>query len=149
MYRPALGRFVQADTLIPDPAEPLSWERYAYVLNNPLRYSDPTGHFTEEAIQDYLERIYGKRLAEVILEEWKTDEQWWAMLRKAQAGDVLYGQGWLYPSSGGLPMGAFPVAFQFSGKGDTSLEGIIPGGETASIPGFRDATLMQIHNGTW
>ncbi|RME58308.1 hypothetical protein D6779_06670, partial [Candidatus Parcubacteria bacterium] len=32
---------------------------------------------------------------------------------------------------------------------DTSLEGIIPGGETASIPGFRDATLMQIHNGTW
>ena len=43
-YDPALGRFLQADTIVPDPANPQSLNRYAYVLNNPLRYTDPTGH---------------------------------------------------------------------------------------------------------
>jgi RHS repeat-associated protein len=43
-YDPALGRFVQPDTLVPDPANPQSLNRYAYVLNNPLKYTDPSGH---------------------------------------------------------------------------------------------------------
>jgi len=43
-YDPALGRFVQADTIVPEPGNPQSLNRYAYVLNNPLKYTDPTGH---------------------------------------------------------------------------------------------------------
>jgi len=43
-YDPALGRFTSADTLIPEPGNPQSWDRYAYVENNPLRYTDPSGH---------------------------------------------------------------------------------------------------------
>ncbi|RME57530.1 hypothetical protein D6779_08480, partial [Candidatus Parcubacteria bacterium] len=43
-YDPQLGRFAQADTLIPGAAGPLAWDRYAYTLNNPLRYTDPGGH---------------------------------------------------------------------------------------------------------
>lgn len=42
---PVLGRFTQADTIIPDPGNPLSLDRYGYVLNNPLKYIDPTGHW--------------------------------------------------------------------------------------------------------
>ncbi|MEZ4616309.1 MAG: RHS repeat-associated core domain-containing protein [Caldilineaceae bacterium] len=41
-YDPALGRFVQPDTIVPDPGEAKAFDRYAYVLNNPLRYVDPT-----------------------------------------------------------------------------------------------------------
>ncbi len=44
MYDPAIGRFIQPDTIIPSPANPQSWNRYSYVLNNPVRYSDPSGH---------------------------------------------------------------------------------------------------------
>ena len=43
-YDPALGRFIQADTIIPDPANPQSLNRYAYTLNNPLKYVDDSGH---------------------------------------------------------------------------------------------------------
>ncbi len=44
-YDPTLGRFLQADTLVPNPGNPQSLNRYAYTLNNPLRYTDPSGHF--------------------------------------------------------------------------------------------------------
>ena len=43
-YDPVLGRFAQADTIIPGAGNPLAWDRYAYTLDNPLRYSDPSGH---------------------------------------------------------------------------------------------------------
>ena len=43
-YDPVLGRFIQADTIVPDPTNPQSLNRYSYVLNNPLRYTDPSGH---------------------------------------------------------------------------------------------------------
>lgn len=43
-YDPALGRFIQPDTIIPNPGDVAAFDRYAYVLNNPLKYSDPTGH---------------------------------------------------------------------------------------------------------
>jgi RHS repeat-associated protein len=43
-YDPGLGRFISPDTIIPDPANPQSLNRYSYVLNNPLRYVDPSGH---------------------------------------------------------------------------------------------------------
>jgi RHS repeat-associated protein len=49
MYSPVLGRFLSADTLVPSPGNPQSLNRYSYVLNNPIKYVDPTGHmaFTE------------------------------------------------------------------------------------------------------
>jgi len=43
-YDPALGRFAQADTIIPGAGNPLAWDRYAYVNDNPVRFTDPSGH---------------------------------------------------------------------------------------------------------
>ncbi len=43
-YNPALGRFISADSLVNDPSNPQSLNRYSYVLNNPMIYTDPTGH---------------------------------------------------------------------------------------------------------
>jgi RHS repeat-associated protein len=43
-YSPKLGRFLSADTVVPDPYNPQYLNRFSYVLNNPLRYTDPTGH---------------------------------------------------------------------------------------------------------
>lgn len=44
-YAPFLGRFVQRDTVVDDPGNPQSLNRYTYAANNPLSNVDPTGHF--------------------------------------------------------------------------------------------------------
>ncbi len=49
-YDPALGRFISADTLVPNPGDPQSLNRYAYVQNNPLKYTDPSGHWLDTVI---------------------------------------------------------------------------------------------------
>jgi RHS repeat-associated protein len=43
-YDPELGRFIQADTIIPEPGNPMAWDRYAYGYNNPVNSIDPSGH---------------------------------------------------------------------------------------------------------
>ncbi|MCB8943497.1 MAG: RHS repeat-associated core domain-containing protein [Ardenticatenaceae bacterium] len=53
-YLPGVGRFLSADTIVPEPINPQTYNRYAYVNNNPLGFIDPTGHFTEDAIREYL-----------------------------------------------------------------------------------------------
>jgi len=44
MYDPELGRFISPDSIVPDFSNPQSLNRYSYVLNNALKYTDPTGH---------------------------------------------------------------------------------------------------------
>jgi RHS repeat-associated protein len=43
-YSPILGRFIQPDTVIPNPANPQSLNRFSYAYNNPVNYIDPSGH---------------------------------------------------------------------------------------------------------
>ncbi|HRQ42691.1 MAG TPA: papain-like cysteine protease family protein, partial [Chloroflexota bacterium] len=40
-----INRFISADTIVPNPADPQSYNRYSYVLNRPLNLIDPTGHW--------------------------------------------------------------------------------------------------------
>jgi len=43
-YSPKLGRFISPDSIVPNQFNPQDLNRFSYVLNNPLRYTDPTGH---------------------------------------------------------------------------------------------------------
>ena len=43
-YIPYLNRFLTADTLVPGPTNPQAFNRYSYVLGNPLILVDPSGH---------------------------------------------------------------------------------------------------------
>jgi len=44
-YDAELGRFVQADAIVPEASNPQTLNRYSYVNNNPLKYVDPSGNF--------------------------------------------------------------------------------------------------------
>ncbi|MCP3686107.1 MAG: RHS repeat-associated core domain-containing protein, partial [bacterium] len=71
LYDPVIGQFIMADTIVPDLYNPQSLNRYAYCLNNPVRYVDPTGHyiddngrgndFTRERSQKEVDRDRGRR----------------------------------------------------------------------------------------
>ncbi len=43
LYDPITGRHVSADPTIPDPTDQQAFNRFSYVLNNALAYTDPTG----------------------------------------------------------------------------------------------------------
>ena len=43
VYDPSLGRFLSADPFVPAPDTTKGFNRYSYVFNNPLSYTDPSG----------------------------------------------------------------------------------------------------------
>ena len=56
MYDPVMSSFLSVDNYVQQPDNSQSFNRYAYCLNNPLRYSDPTG---EVAIADDVAVVIG------------------------------------------------------------------------------------------
>ncbi len=48
-YDAYINRWVSPDIIVPDPANPASLNRYAYALNNPLKFVDPSGNSEEGA----------------------------------------------------------------------------------------------------
>jgi len=54
-YDGTLGRWIQPDSIIPDQYNSQSWDRFAYVRDNPVNLIDPSGHRDEgpgEVIDD-------------------------------------------------------------------------------------------------
>ncbi len=47
VYDPELGRFMSADPFVQAPYNSQSYNRYSYVFNNPLSFTDPSGYSAE------------------------------------------------------------------------------------------------------
>lgn len=47
IYDPTIGRFLQADPFVQFAHNSQSYNRYSYVLNNPLSFTDPSGYFVK------------------------------------------------------------------------------------------------------
>ncbi|MCE9645703.1 MAG: RHS repeat-associated core domain-containing protein [Chloroflexi bacterium] len=43
-YSPYINHFLQPDTIIRNPAKPQTFNRFSYVINNPINRIDPSGH---------------------------------------------------------------------------------------------------------
>lgn len=52
-YNSSVSSFGQPDTTIPEPGNPLDWNRYSFVRYNPLRYNDPSGHDPFDVIGEF------------------------------------------------------------------------------------------------
>lgn len=49
-YDPQIGNFISPDTIVPDPTLLIDYNRYLYSRGNPLKYTDPSGHFSEDQL---------------------------------------------------------------------------------------------------
>ena len=47
-YDPKIGRFIRPDTIVANPKSTQGWARYVYVENDPVNFTDPTGHARDD-----------------------------------------------------------------------------------------------------
>ena len=47
-YDPLLARWASPNSIIPQGQGTLAWDRYSYVNNSPVNYTDPTGHMVDD-----------------------------------------------------------------------------------------------------
>ena len=73
LYDPQTGRFLSPDPYVQDPANTQSYNRYAYALNNPLRYIDPSG---ERYVYNWLTQQYEDAYNNNDWTSW-TQVHWW------------------------------------------------------------------------
>lgn len=141
-YDPTVGRFLAADTIVPEPGNPQALNRYTYTLNNPLRYTDPTGMFTEEEIMNYL----GVKTWEEVLKMFEKSGKfagawgWLKVLRDAELGDTIHL--WLDTSTHGFDASQADMVGAF-----TEIDGQLMIATTAGaiLPGMGPAGILQTY----
>lgn len=72
IYDASLGRFMSADPFIAQPANLQNYNRYAYVNNNPLSYTDPTGFFLKKLFKNKLFRVVVGIAVGITVGDWYT-----------------------------------------------------------------------------
>jgi hypothetical protein len=117
IYDPTLGRFLQADPNIQAPMNSQNYNRYSYVLNNPLSYTDPSGYFF-------------KKLGKFVKKYWRTIAAIVVTVYLGPAASAFFGS----TVAGGAVAG-----FVAGGIATGSLRGALVGA-------FTGAMFGQLHN---
>ena len=117
IYDPTLGRFLQADPHIQAPLNSQNYNRYSYVLNNPMSYTDPSGYFF-------------KALGKFVKKYWRTIAAIAISVYLPGAGGLL--QGWGVTSV--VAQGAI-TGFVAGGIATGSLRGALVGAFTGGMFG--------------
>lgn len=68
LYDPALGRFLSPDPYVQAPDFTQNFNRYSYCLNNPLKYSDPSGEFISTIITAIVG--FGEAIVKGVIAPW-------------------------------------------------------------------------------
>ncbi len=109
---------------MPSPENPQSLNRYSYVLNSPLRYTDPTGHFTD----DELASLLGDNWQELMQLWQEYDPYWYYILRNVLEGGYTmtaseaYLPGLYTGRPGGTGTERWYITFSGSGKDIQAFE---------------------------
>jgi RHS repeat-associated protein len=147
LYDPEIGRFITPDTIIPDPANPQSLNRYSYVLNNPIMYTDPNGRFPWAAI--FIGALIGT-VSSGIQSDWDIG----AMLAGGVIGGVAGGvggyMGGLYNGAvGGAAAGATAGGLSSAYYGGNVMDGILKGAVIGGIGGAAFEGIGAYYGNTW
>jgi RHS repeat-associated protein len=125
LYDPTIGRFTSADSMIPYMYETQSFNRYSYVQNNPLKYTDPSGHWSlRKAV---------KKARSFVKKHWKTIV---TIAVVVAVGIATGGAGLALAGSMGLT--------------GTVAGTIVAGATAGAIAGFAGGMVgTRLHGGSW
>lgn len=142
VYSVSLGRFISPDPFIHFLGYSQSHNRYGYVLNNPLRFIDPSGLFLGDvfraigdavgaigsALANAVDAVIGKPLRWVgeqlhkagrwLQENWRTVAVIAAAVALGPAGYAVFGTGLLGAVATGAAVGGFSAALYGGGPSD-------------------------------
>ncbi|MFC5283652.1 RHS repeat-associated core domain-containing protein [Pedobacter alpinus] len=152
LYDPLLHRFLSPDNYVQDPSNTQNYNRYGYVLNNPLSHVDPSGEFIVEAI------IIGAAIFSYLggtaanngqfnptKWDWSSGKTWGGIGIGAVAGGL---GGWGFAVAGpALAGSAFFGSFSNGTIAAYGLAGTLAGGSAGYLTGF--GTGMIVSNGDW
>ncbi|MCL4857728.1 MAG: RHS repeat-associated core domain-containing protein, partial [Flavobacteriales bacterium] len=87
LYDPVLGRMLSPDNYVQDATSTQGYNRYSYVVNNPLKYTDPSGESFEDFTRGVVDFFtFPGRLPSVISEDGLNPSNWdWDYLSGKQA----------------------------------------------------------------
>lgn len=118
IYDPEIGRFLSADTIVQDPYDPQTYNRYSYVRNNPLTLIDPTGHsFLSKKWKQFKSTIIGGTVA-FFTGGLGASAFWAGAFGGASGAAITGGNIW----KGALTGGISASAFQWAGHGKSGLK---------------------------
>lgn len=149
IYDPALARFMSADPNIQAPGNGQNFNRYSYVFNNPLSYTDPTGYWSLiGSLQSAWKSVWNStvgRTAVIIAVAYFTGN-WAASSYENYAANTLLNGGTPWAIGGSISTtsgiiggtaGGFSAGFVGSnGDLQTGIKGGISGGVFGGINGY-------------
>lgn len=98
IYDPWLAMFLSPDNYIQDPLNSQNFNRYSYCINNPLKYTDPTGNMFEVFIAFSLFNI----ASNMMIASMNGQNMWKAAARSALVSFATYGIGQAFGNMGSI-----------------------------------------------
>ncbi|MDA0739883.1 MAG: hypothetical protein O2999_08555 [Nitrospirae bacterium] len=139
-YDPVLGRFISPDTVIPDPQTPQTLNRYTYVVNNPIIYTDPSGRFFSFVAAIAVKAIIGAAIGaatNVAIAAVTGGDLGNAAISGAIGGAVFYVGG------PGIVQGAIAGAASAAATRGDPLKGALFGGALGGLAAYVDSSKFQ------
>ncbi len=88
MYDPALGMMLGPDNFVSQPFNTQNYNRYAYALNNPLLYTDPTALDLDQVRGQHPEVTGGHKVRASVIISWLKSNNI-RQVQKSRAGHPL------------------------------------------------------------
>jgi RHS repeat-associated protein len=145
MYDPLLGRMLSPDNYVQDPNNPNNYNRYAYCMNNPLKYTDPSGEWVASVVGALIFGYLGGSAANY----WEPNPIDWDWHNEGTYVGIGFGMltgaagGYAFTTMGGaLAETSLMINFGASGiKASYTLAGIVTGATSGYLTGFGSGYL--------
>lgn len=124
-YDPMTGRFISPDSIVQDFSDPQTLNRYSYCRNNPLIYTDPTGHFIESVFAAIVGALVGGTIEELSGGDFID-----GLLPGAISGLFFFGAGEYIAGLGGIEK-----IGEVTAAGIHATAGVLSGGINSAVAG--------------